>query len=86
MTLTPKAVLSAKGSPAPSHNVGGGSGGSIVIYTFNFSSFGLISVAGGDSNFLTSGGGGGGRISITVSLYYSIFASYQIILSIIGHF
>ena len=84
--MTPKALLSAKGSPAPSHNVGGGSGGSIVIYTFNFSSFGLISVAGGDSNFLTSGGGGGGRISITVSVYYSFFDLSQLIVLIIGYF
>ncbi len=50
----------------PSDLHGGGSGGSILVIADNFTSQGLLSVAGGSVYYRQGGAGGGGRISINV--------------------
>jgi hypothetical protein len=72
VTLTQNAVISCRGSPAPSHSVGGGSGGSVTILTTNYSSTGIITVDGGNSQYRNSGAGGGGRISVSLVSDHSL--------------
>ncbi|XP_078490836.1 uncharacterized protein LOC144746997 isoform X2 [Ciona intestinalis] len=74
-TLHLDGLLSSKGSDATGEKSSGGSGGSILIETTNFTGHGELSVRGGDgrgginSNDGTSvlgGGGGGGRVGMHV--------------------
>jgi hypothetical protein len=62
----PTGIVSADGSDAqPDSNAGGGSGGSVTIYTNTISGVGNITAHGGSGEG-TAGGGGGGRIFIQV--------------------
>ncbi len=56
-------VITANGLSASTNNVGGGSGGSVVINTGTLVGAGRIGTDGGNGDLTSSGGGGGGRIA-----------------------
>lgn len=61
-------LLESSGQPASAgSNAGGGSGGSILVYTERFSGHGVIRVDGGNGDGVNGGGGAGGRIALYTS-------------------
>lgn len=69
-------LLALQGSNGINFNAGGGSGGSLLIETTNFTGHGEINVRGGDGTG-TGGGGAGGRIGIHCEWRYSYGGKYR---------
>ncbi|WAR26297.1 TENX-like protein [Mya arenaria] len=65
-TLKVDGVLQVNGASGNGTNTGGGSGGTIVVETPQFTGTGLIEANGGDGDG-SGGGGAGGRISLVVT-------------------
>lgn len=69
--------LSVQGTNGEGTNAGGGSGGSLLIESMNFTGHGVIDTAGGNGTG-TGGGGAGGRAAIHCQvryLYFEVFGS-----------
>lgn len=69
-------LLVLQGFSGINFNVGGGSGGSLLIEIINFIGYGEINVRGGDG-IGTGGGGVGGRIGIYCEWRYSYGGKYR---------
>lgn len=64
-------LLSSKGLKGSGKDAGGGAGGSILIYSFNFTGHGEINIQGADGVAPNGGGGGGGRCAVKCEYRYS---------------
>ena len=72
-------LVTLRGRSGSGTNAGGGSGGSILIETTNFTGYGEINVMGGDGAGPSGSGGSGGRISAHVRFrhkYAGVFKAY----------
>ena len=68
-------LLALQGANGDNYNAGGGSGGSLLIETMNFTGHGEVNVRGGDGKG-TGGGGAGGRTGIHCQWRYSYGGKY----------
>lgn len=68
--------LTVHGQNGGSYTSGGGSGGSILIETLQFTGNGVLDVSGGNAKYHESGGGSGGRLALYIKSKSRFFGEY----------
>ena len=70
-------LVSLRGFNGTGANAGGGSGGSILIETTNFTGYGEINVGGGKGSGASGSGGAGGRIAVHIRFRHKYAGAYK---------
>ena len=70
-------LVALRGMDGTGANAGGGSGGSILIETTNFTGYGDIDVGGGNGSGSDGSGGSGGRIAVHIRFRHKFSGKYK---------